>query len=116
MKIKKMNWFVRFITLGWASAITLSPFGIYIKKEENLNNLRMINHEKIHWKQQVEMLIILFYIWYLLEWFCKTGIFGKTAYKNISFERESYINDDNLEYLKTRKHYLWLKYIINKKD
>jgi len=33
------------------------------------------------------------------------------AYRNISFEREAYDNDDNLNYIKERKHYSWLKYI-----
>ena len=29
---KDMNLFVRIITFGWAAAITLAPFGIYIQK------------------------------------------------------------------------------------
>ena len=72
---------------------------------------RIINHEKIHWKQQMEMLIIFFYFWYLIEWFIRLFINGKAAYRSLSFEREAYDNDDNLEYLKTRKPYSWLKYM-----
>lgn len=57
MRIKKMNWFVKIITFNWPSAITLAPFSIYIK-EEHWFNERMIRHECIHWKQQLEMIAI----------------------------------------------------------
>ena len=38
-------------------------------------------------KQIVEMLVILFYIWYVLEWFIKLLIYrnAHSAYRNISF-------------------------------
>ena len=35
----------------------------------------------------------------------------KLAYKNISFEREAYQNQYNLDYLNNRKHYSWFSYI-----
>lgn len=73
---------------------------------------RIINHESIHIKQQEEMLIIPFYIWYVTEWFIKLFFYGKQAYYNISFEREAYDNDDNLSYLSNRKHYAWIKRIL----
>jgi len=110
MKVKKMNGFVSFITFGWAAGITLAPFGVYIK-EKYLTDKRMINHESIHWKQQLEMLIIFFYLWYVIEWIIRIFVNGSKAYKSLSFEREAYQNDDNLEYLKTRKRFSWLKYI-----
>ena len=109
-RIKIMGWFVKFITFGWAAAITLAPFGIYVRREYLLNQ-RIANHEKIHWKQQLEMLIIFFYIWYLIEWLIRIPINGRAAYRSISFEREGYANRDNLTYLETRKPYAWLKYI-----
>lgn len=60
-----------------------------------------LNHEKIHSKQQLELLIIPFYIIYLIE-----AIFK--GYYCISFEKEAYANQDNLDYLKTRKWYsMW---------
>jgi len=55
-KIKNMNWFVRILTFGWAAGITLAPFGIYIQ-EKYMNQLGIINHESIHWKQQLEMMV-----------------------------------------------------------
>ena len=109
-KIKIMTKFVSIITFGWASAITLCPFGIYVK-EQYLTRERTINHEKIHWQQQLELLIIFFYLWYFIEWLIRLPINGKAAYRSLSFEREAYGNDDNLEYLKTRKPYAWLKYM-----
>lgn len=73
----------------------------------------LINHERIHFRQQIELLIFPFYIWYLLEYLWNR-INGKTAnqaYRHISFEREAYENDDNLAYLKRRKCWAFLKYI-----
>ena len=116
-KLKKFNWFVKLITFNWPVGITLAPFGIYInQKYRTLENVseRTKNHESIHWKQQLEMLIIPFYLWYLLEWVIKLFIYGKGAYRNLSFEREAYDNDDNLDYLKTRKKYCWVKRVIKK--
>ena len=113
-KFKKFNWFVKLITFNWPLAITLSPFGIYVnQKYSTIEDLsaRTKNHESIHWKQQLEMGIIFFYLWYGIEWLIKFFIYGKKAYMNISFEREAYDNDDNLDYLKTRKCWSWFKYV-----
>lgn len=62
-----------------------------------------INHENTHLEQQKELLFIGFFIIYLIEFLFK-------GYYGISFERESYINQNNLNYLKTRKHYSSFKY------
>lgn len=111
-KVKKMNWFITFITSKNVIGITLAPFAIYIK-EKYLNRKFTINHEKIHWKQQLEMLIIFFYIWYITEWFIRLFI-NENAYRNISFEREAYTNEYDLFYLKNRKSFSWFKYIKKK--
>ena len=47
-------------------AFTFYPF-IFIKNKEDLTNKMLINHEKIHLKQQIELLIIFFFIIYFLE-------------------------------------------------
>jgi len=108
MIVKKMNWFVKAITFGWATAICIAPFGIYIKEGHFV--FKVINHEKIHWKQQMEMFIIPFYLWYFIEWVIRLFINGKYAYQNICFEREAqgYEYDDN--YLIVRKQFAWIKY------
>lgn len=105
-----MNWFVSLITFGWAAGITLSPFGIYIQ-EKYLTWEWMVNHEKIHWQQQLEMLIIFFYLWYLLEFIIRIFVNGKQAYMSLSFEREAHANQYDLNYLDNRKAYSWLKYV-----
>lgn len=81
----------------------------------------MINHESIHSKQIFEMLVIFFYIWYIIEWFIKLFKYGDSdedgrgdAYHNISFEREAYDNEKDLEYLNKRKPYSWWYYLTHK--
>ena len=99
--------------------ITLWPFIILreiydISPPWRRKAARIINHESIHIKQQEEMLILPFYIWYVTEWIIKVPIYFsfQKAYRNISFEREAYDNDDNLSYLSDRKHYAWIKRIL----
>ena len=72
-----------------------------------------INYEAIHSEQYKEMLWIPFLIWYGIEWFIKIFIYGNIhkAYSNISFEREAYQNEHDLEYLSNRKRYRWFKLI-----
>jgi hypothetical protein len=104
MKIKKMNWFVKLITFNWPNAVTLVPFGIYIK-EGHFNDYT-INEERIHEAQQKELFIIPFYIWYFIE--CLV----KLSYRKIGFEREAKSNRFDFDYLKTRKKFAWVKRII----
>jgi len=82
---------------------------IFARKKANVTEVD-INHEKIHTKQILELLIIGFYICYVLEWIYRTVFhkYEKSAYKEISFEKEAYANERNLNYLKERKHYaMW---------
>lgn len=111
MRIKRMNCFVKIITFGWPFAITLAPFGIYIDAEDPQNFPITINEEKIHWKQQMEMLMIFFYIWYALEWIIKALTPPMGAYIALGFEREAKANRYDYNYYITRKHYAWIKYI-----
>jgi hypothetical protein len=111
-RIKIMTNFLEFFLGKNIVGITLCPFGIYLKLNY-LTRQKTINHEKIHWQQQLEMLIIFFYLWYIIEWLIRIFTNPNNAYKSLSFEREAYGNDDNLDYLKTRKPYAWLKYITH---
>lgn len=106
-------WILGARTIG----ITIFPF-IFLKKsyferipfqkEERLK--KTINHEKIHIKQQIELLVIPFYILYFLFYF--VNLFRKgDAYLNIPFEREAYANEYDYEYLNKRKWFSWIKYI-----
>lgn len=91
--------------------IAINICGILFTKRE-LDEV-MINHESIHTKQMLEMLIIGFYLWYVIEYVI-IRVFHKTqhsAYKDISFEEEAYDNQHDLNYIKTRKYYSWFKYV-----
>ncbi len=95
------------------SGITLFPF-IFLKKHDYKNNKVLINHEKIHLRQQLEMLIVFFYLWYVIEyyyWYFRLGN-HYLAYKSISFEREAYAMEDDLNYLDKRKLWSFWKYIL----
>lgn len=109
IKIKKINNLLNSILSKSTIAITLAPFGIFIK-EKYFYDLKIINHEKIHWIQQLEMLIIFFYVWYIIEWIIRLFINGKLSYIKISLEREAYEKEDDINYISIRKHFAWLKY------
>ena len=111
MKIKEFNWFLKLIIPKVFYGITLWPFGIYFRHPEVVSE-RDIRHERIHWLQQREMLYIGFYLWYLIEWFIKMILPTVGAYKDLSFEREEKINEKDVDYLSSRKHYSWFKYIL----
>ena len=113
MKIKEKNGLVKFFFGDGIAAVTLAPFGIYMDIEY-LTNTDTINHESIHWQQQLEMGILPFYIWYFLEYFIRYITFQSQPYYNISMEREAYKNSSNPNYLQTRKPYSWFKYLIKK--
>ncbi len=91
--------------------ITLFPFIVLSDKKLKEDKV-LVNHEKIHLKQQLELLIVFFYIAYVFEWFIKLIKYknSRLAYQNISFERESYQNEYNLNYLKNRKIWSFINY------
>lgn len=102
--IKKKNWVIRLLTKKSIRGICLAPFGIYLREDvyKDMNEVT-INHEYIHWQQQIELLIVFFYVFYIL-------LFVFYGYRNNPFEKESYKNDKNQEYLKNRKLFSWIKY------
>lgn len=61
-----------------------------------------------------ELLYIGFDIWYVVEWLVKLCIYGKEAYRNVSFEREAYQYAGYEGYLSIRRPYKWIQLIINK--
>lgn len=94
------------------SAITLFPV-ILLRRPEDRYDKTLINHEKIHLRQQLELLIIFFYLWYVIEyyfWYFRLKD-SFLAYKYISFEREAFAMEDDHDYLKTRKLWSFWKYI-----
>lgn len=90
---------------------TIYPFGIYVKRTDYKDWKKFINHELIHWQQQKEMLGLFFYLWYFIEYIINIFIYKKRAYVKLSHEQEAYDNDQDLNYLKKRKRFAWMKYI-----
>ncbi len=92
--------------------LSLWPF-IILKNDSLKSDSKLINHEKIHLRQQQELLIIPFYVLYILEWLLRSILYldSYKAYQNISFEKEAYYNEDNLDYLKERKALSFIKYL-----
>lgn len=87
----------------------INLFGVlFVRGNASIDDITL-NHEKIHTAQIKEMLYVFFYVWYVIEWLIRLP-FGN-AYRNISFEREAYANDDNLTYLETRRRFAFVKYM-----
>lgn len=91
--------------------LTFYPFVFLADENDKLNEI-FINHEKIHIRQQLELLIVPFYIWYFTEYLFRLIQFRdkKKAYYAISFEREAYENEKDLEYLKSRSFWRFIQY------
>ncbi|MBW1297886.1 hypothetical protein [Aquimarina litoralis] len=92
--------------------IALWPF-IVVKDPRLKEDEVFINHEKIHLKQQLELLVLPFYVVYLIEYIVRLIQYGNTkeAYRNISFEREAYEMETELSYLEHRKIWSFIKYL-----
>lgn len=86
------------------------PF-ILLQSRSLSDDATIMNHEQIHLRQELELLIIPFYILYFLHYFINLWVYRdhNKAYKNIIFEREAYENEKDFNYLKSRKFWGWLK-------
>lgn len=144
MKVK----FTRNFPLGRYKAISL--FGVMLYKDKDGSKrdfmeryptlyYRMVEHERIHWEQQKEMLVIPFFLWYAVEYMVKC-LFYRDPYKNLGFEREAregevavdkydvYSCRDSdgkvcgMEYVphhlkggvENRRHFAWIKMVFKK--
>ena len=92
--------------------LTTFPF-VFLRNKSLKGNPELINHENIHLRQQLELLIIPFYLWYTTEFLIRYVQYKKwyLAYMNISFEREAYTKEKDLLYLKKRPFWGFLKYL-----
>lgn len=105
----------KFIPFKGFYAINL--FGVLFVRGTRVPSDHVINHESIHTAQMKELLYIFFYMLYFFEWVFKLIKYGDSvkAYKNISFEREAYSYEYDLDYLNTRKHFASFKYLSKEK-
>ena len=116
-------------------AVTLWPFIFVRRKAWPRFTDDTLRHERIHGRQQVELLMVgaaltaililsdcgwwsllalpLFFWLYGLEWLLALVCFrnGKKAYRAISFEQEAYGNEHHSDYLTSRRPFAWLQYI-----
>ena len=92
--------------------LTVFPF-VFVKYAFDSENKVLVNHEKIHIRQQLELLVLPFFLWYFVEYAVRLLQYknANLAYRNISFEREAYANEINLDYLETRRFFSFLKYL-----
>ncbi len=102
----------KYIVPNGFTGISLFPF-VFVKHAVLKTNARFINHERIHLRQQVELLILPFFIWYAVEFvigYMKYRSWHR-AYRNISFEHEAYEHEGNLDYLSKRPFWNFMRYI-----
>lgn len=93
----------KYLTPRGFRGITLFPFILVFSESEKQNGV-LLNHEKIHIRQQLEMLVLPFFVWYGIEFFVGLIRFRnrREAYLNISFEKEApveYLHEPNACYL-----------------
>lgn len=94
-----------------AAGMALFPF-ILVKRKAYKQDKVLINHEMIHLVQQLELLLVFFYIIYLFHYIINLARYRdhKKAYINIVFEREAFRMDHDLLYLKRRKLFAWVRF------
>ena len=87
-------------------AMAIYPF-ILVRQRSFKTDVQLLHHERIHLRQQIEMLIIPFYFFYLLNYLVNRLRLKHhdEAYRNICFEREAY----SLEH---RRLWAWRSYIM----
>lgn len=91
----------------------INLFGLLFCRKGTTITADLIQHERIHTRQMIEMGFIFFYLFYVIEWLIRIPMKGR-AYLNISFEREAYKHMDDPNYLIHRKPYAWVKYLRRK--
>ncbi len=102
----------KFILAKGFNGVSIWPF-IILKHKHLKNDSILLNHEKIHLKQQAELLLIVFYLWYFMEYLIRILQYKNrlVAYRNISFEREAYRNELNMNYIASRQLWGFLNYL-----
>ena len=114
----------RLVTLlGWfrghsksAIAVTVFPF-IIVRSQEELFPWLLV-HERIHIRQQIELLLIGALLLFVVETIyarCVLGLSKRESYLYFSLEQEAYRNQHDPNYLKNRKPFSVFYYIYNKR-
>ncbi|MFT3793833.1 hypothetical protein [Flavobacterium sp.] len=93
--------------------LTVFPF-VILRGKNDLDFEVLLRHEKIHIRQQLELLVVPFFIWYGLEYLFRLVQYRnkRLAYRNISFEREAYANEKDPDFLQSRSFWNFRKYLL----
>lgn len=83
---------------------------VFVKKKDwetmsERQQLRVLNHERIHTAQMKELWFVGFYLIYLIEWIYWLIFRLKKAYRHINFEKEAYSHQSDLYYLWNRERF-----------
>nr|MBK9650214.1 hypothetical protein [Bacteroidota bacterium] len=91
------------------AGMALWPF-IFLHRD-HAENKTLLNHELIHIRQQLELLIVPFFLIYILHYSINLLLYRNhhKAYRNICFEREAYANEADMNYIANRN---WFGFII----
>jgi hypothetical protein len=94
------------------SGMAIFPF-ILVQNKQLKHDEVLLRHETIHIWQQIELLVVPFYLLYLFNYVINRIKYKNhnQAYLNIIFEREAYTCESDAGYLKGRKFAAWLKFI-----
>jgi hypothetical protein len=92
-------------------AMAIYPFILVCNRDSEKMEVT-IRHEKIHFRQQLEMLILPFYIAYITYYFVYRlqGLKHWDAYRMIPFEKEAYRYEYDEAYLGRRPIWAWLQF------
>lgn len=107
------NRLVGFLLTGHYSAMCIWPFLFVSPGNDVSEHSVILNHERIHARQQLEMLWLFFFMWYGAEYFARL-LYCRNhykAYRTLSFEQEAFTHDEDRDYLKKRKVYAWVKFL-----
>ena len=104
---------IPFIFPSSFNALAIWPF-IILKEPGLRSDSVLLHHERIHLRQQLELLWVFFFLIYLAEFLAKIIIYKqpKRAYRNISFEREAYQNEFDLDYARRKPLWSFVGYIV----
>lgn len=97
------------------SGMALFPF-IVVNQKAYKSNAEIIRHETIHLKQQLELLVLPFYLLYLFNYLVNLCRYKNhyEAYRQIIFEREAYAKDKDILYLRHRPLWAFMNYYHTK--
>jgi len=99
------------LTVPYLQVAGMALFPFILVQKSNPSKI-LVNHERIHLRQQIELGIVFFYLWYLISYGMNRlkGMPHNKAYHQIIFEREAYQEDENFQYLTKRKWLAFLRY------